>query len=46
MSYWAMQNIDSPIACEFSYKLQMHYKMFHYEMVYCLLRVTFVVVEY
>jgi hypothetical protein len=41
-----MQNIDSPIACEFSYKLQMHYKMFDYEMVYRLLGVTFVVVEY
>jgi hypothetical protein len=49
MSYGDMQNVDSPIACEFLYKLQMYYKMFNYGMVYCVLGdfdVTFVVVEY
>jgi hypothetical protein len=46
MSYGDMQNIDSPIAYELLYKLQMHYKMFDYGMVYCVLGVTFVVVEY
>jgi hypothetical protein len=44
--YGDMQNIDSPIACDFLYKLQMHYKIFDYGMVHCILGVTFVVVEY
>jgi hypothetical protein len=46
MSYGDMQNVDSPIACEFLYKLQMHYKMFDYGMVCCVLGDFDVVVEY